>query len=336
MKCVIIADLHIKNWSDCELEKETNISKKLNDLLSVISDVCEYCKQHNIHDIICAGDVGHLKGVVHTRSFVLFKNIIEKYKDVLHWHVIPGNHDISTYNQEQNSAQLLEGLPSVTVYSKPEVINNVHLVPWMPDITEYIKTNKPKNCNVLISHFGLNEAQVRSGQSIVSSISIKDLKQYDLVVLGHYHLPQTVGHVWYVGSPIQLNRNEADQEKRFLVLDTETLELESIPTSGYMKYYNLTIENEDDVELIVSKANDLKKSGNDVTVRNRIISLQKELEQSIPDVRLIDESEEEFQDRGITSSMEISAQMSKYLELMNIPQKYHTSYTKTFSKYINL
>ena len=336
MKYAVVADLHIKNWSDSELEKETNVSRKLTDILNVVTNVCEYCIDNNISNIICAGDVGHLKGIVHTKSFILFKNIISKYKTI-HWYIIPGNHDISSHNQDQNSAQLLEGLENVTVFSKPAVKDGIHYVPWMPDIAEYIKTDKRYNeCSILVSHFGLNEAQIRSGQSIVANIGAKDIMNYGLVLLGHYHYPQTVGNAWYVGSPIQLNRGEADQAKRFLVVDSDTLEVESIETKGYMKHYNLVIDDEDTASDVIAQAKSFVSNGDDVTVRNEVVGIQGELEQSLSNTRLIDETEEDYQDRGITSSMDIMAQMKKYLDIMNVPTDKHEPYISAFSKYRQL
>jgi DNA repair exonuclease SbcCD nuclease subunit len=55
-----------------------------------------------------------------------------------------------------------------------------------------------------------------------------------LVVSGHIHKRQWLagGKFHYLGSPLQLNFGEEGEEKCFSIIDTETLEIESVPTNA--------------------------------------------------------------------------------------------------------
>jgi DNA repair exonuclease SbcCD nuclease subunit len=54
------------------------------------------------------------------------------------------------------------------------------------------------------------------------------LKKYKLIFSGHVHKPQQIGNVVYVGSMYQTDFGEADEQKRFCVLDPDTGIYESI------------------------------------------------------------------------------------------------------------
>ena len=53
---------------------------------------------------------------------------------------------------------------------------------------------------------------------------------FDYVALGHLHRPQKIGkNVYYSGSPLKYSKTEADQEKSFILLDTEDMSVRRIP-----------------------------------------------------------------------------------------------------------
>ena len=125
----------------------------------------------------------------------------------------------------------------------PHLASDVMFIPYSYDMVDTVKNNSAR---ILISHFGLNEGILNSGISIVADISLADLVgKYDLVILGHYHKPQEIIRddikLYYVGSPIQLDWGEKGDEKRFLVVDTDTLDVKSIPTTAYRKYIEIDL-----------------------------------------------------------------------------------------------
>jgi DNA repair exonuclease SbcCD nuclease subunit len=143
--------------------------------------------------------------------------------------------------------------------------------------------------------------------------------------LGHYHKPQEIIRedisLYYVGSPIQLDWGEKNDEKRFLVVDTETLEVESIPTSGYKKHIELDVTNSNKAE-IIKLAKEAKEEGHYVKVVKR-----ETVERGIEDdFMVVDKVERDITNRGITSSMSQDDKFKRFLEIKEIPEDDYERY----------
>ena len=56
------------------------------------------------------------------------------------------------------------------------------------------------------------------------------MQAFDYVALGHLHAPQKVGkNAYYSGTPLPYSFSEKNQQKHFLILDTEDLSLRELP-----------------------------------------------------------------------------------------------------------
>jgi len=193
-------------------------------------------------------------------------------------------------------------------------------------MVKHIKSGKAK---YLISHFGLSEGILNSGMSIISDLSITDLAgRYEYVLLGHYHKPQMIDReditLYYVGSPIQIDWGEKNEEKRFLIVDTETEYIESIPTTGYTKYCEYTITNEDKDE-VLKVAEQLKSEGHFV----KLVMEETVDTEGMDDFILIDRRERDITNRGITTSMSMVDKLTRFLEIKEIPKDEIEEYLNT-------
>ena len=135
-----------------------------------------------------------------------------------------------------------------------------------------------------------------------------------------------------MGAHLPSNYEKVDKDvldqycDHLLIRDTETLKVESIPTTGYRTYHELIIEKQEDVETIVEQAKVLQSEGNYVRVRRKTqdkISVPK-------DIVIIDDYQEEYQNRGLTTSMALTEQMKKYLEISRIPEAEWQEYIDVF------
>lgn len=89
---------------------------------------------------------------------------------------------------------------------------------------------------LLFGHFQVVGARMNSGLAIMG-IPREVLDRFRLSLLGHVHLPQTIGsRIHYVGSPFQQNWGEAGQAKRVAIVDTEALTVEWVPLEGFPVY----------------------------------------------------------------------------------------------------
>jgi DNA repair exonuclease SbcCD nuclease subunit len=175
----------------------------------------------------------------------------------------------------------------------------------------------------------LNEAQIVPGMSLTSNIRMSDLKKWKLVLLGHYHLPQLIDGkgtmVYYTGSPYQKDWNEKHQEKRFLVYDSKTLEVESVLTDGYRKYIELIIDNDnkENAKDILAEAKQQRANGHHVRVRNKT---EEVIDES--DVFVISEKEIDITNRGVEITMSTADKLRKYAEIKEVPESDISEYLK--------
>jgi DNA repair exonuclease SbcCD nuclease subunit len=326
MKFAFTADIHLSRYGQDKIEDESNLPERLHSLKIVLDNMAKYCVENNIRVMVLGGDILHGKSIIYAIAQDIMIDYFSHWSDFIKFYVIDGNHDLSGKGHNVVSAlKPLRTIPSVTWIPFNEVarIGDVLLVPYGPDMVDKIKKT---NARTLISHFGLNEGVLNSGISIISDLSLKHLiGKYELVLLGHYHKPQEIIrddiNLYYVGSPIQLDWGEKNDEKRFLVVDTETLEVESIPTEGYRKHIELDVTNKNK-EVVIELAKEAKEKGHYVKVVKR-----ENFELGIEDeFMVVEKIERDITNRGITSSMSQDDKFKRFLEIREIAEDDHEQY----------
>ena len=320
MKFIYTADLHFSSYSQDKVDSETKFPERLSGIYKTFLNTIEYGMKNDIKQIIIGGDIFHNKNMIHSIAQSLFLDIIRSNKK-MKFIILDGNHDLSSMTGDGISAtKSVDNEENVITIHETKQIENILFIPWNP--SKMCDDIKFGNTDYLIAHFGLNEAKLNSGISIVSDIGLKDLKQYKHCFLGHYHAHQTVGNVTYVGSPSQLDWGEKNEEKRFLIVDSKTGEVESIPTFGYKKYleFNLTKENKND---LLKKIFDLKSEGN-------YIKLNKMDDVDVSDIEddfnIVNKMEKDITNRGITSNMSSADKLDRYMEIKEIPVEKRSIY----------
>lgn len=317
-KQIFTADTHLKPYASDNVELESGITLKLQELLNNIRQMYEYAKSNNIDTVNFGGDLCHHKDTVHTRPFNLFKNIVAEYSDVIRSVFIPGNHDGNPQFPGENAVSLLCGLNNVEVYMKPTVVGNITYIPDCANLYDEIKSAKPND--ILISHFPLSEASTEAGISIKTKYSKKDLKKFKLVLIGDYHTHQTIDHIHYPGSIFPTTRGETGP-KGFIVFDDETLETEFIEVHGHRQYINVELTETTDIVEFTETMKELNESNDFVIIRSTRKDVPTELKELTKDSIFLDRSEIDDMQRGISSNMDIRDQMKKYLEIQNINEE---------------
>jgi DNA repair exonuclease SbcCD nuclease subunit len=329
----IISDIHLKLYNDSEYT-ESGIPLKLFEILEVFRNMCEYMRSKNISKVAILGDVNDTKQFAAVDAFSIFKKLLEDFSDI-NFYIIPGNHDMTVSNISKEmlnhdlrtAVDLLKGPKNIITIDEPTVIDNITFVPY-----QHINIiNDLEPTDILMSHLGLSDAVLSNGRSIRNKFRSQDLKKWKLIFLGHYHKPQQLDNVYYIGSPIPLSRSEFDEDKRYICLNSETLDIESVNTTGYRKYYEVVINDTEDIKSKLDEANSLKENGNFVVVRNKT-------DQVINDncnVKLINEFEPKFETRGISGRMSDEEQMRRYLEIERIPKEEVEEFLKIGLEIIN-
>lgn len=329
------ADIHLSRYSQDSIEDESKLPERLHSIKNALYELGMYCKQKGISTIVIGGDTLHGKSVIYAIAQDIMIQYFEDFKELM-FYVIDGNHDLSGKGDDVVSAlRSLERIPNVkwikyseTYHLQPE---DILFVPYSTKLPSIIKDNK---ASILISHFGLSEGILNSGLSIVSDISMKDLRgRYKLVLLGHYHKPQEIIEstisLYYVGSPIQLDWGEKGDEKRFLVVDTDTLDVQSIPFTSYKKHIEFELKS-DNLKDILEKVQKAKEHGDHI----KVIMREKVDTKDFGDFRIVDKTDVDVTDRGITSSMSQEDKLKKYMEIKGISEDNYDIYLDEISQIV--
>ena len=331
MKFAFIADIHLSRYSQDKIEIVSNLPERLHSIKQTLYEVAKYCIDNDIDTIVIGGDTLHGKSVIYAIAQDIMIQYFSDFKGKLYFHVIDGNHDLSGKGDDVVSAlRPLETISNVnwipynTTYRMKN--DDVLFVPYSTKLPEIIKDNR---ADILISHFGLSEGILNSGLSIISDISMKDLQgRYKLVLLGHYHKSQEIIlptiSLYYVGSTIQLDWGEKGDEKRFLIVNTKTLDVQSIPFASYKKHIEIVID-PDNVDAAIINAKQARDNGDHVKV---IMDKKVDVTGFGNDFIIIDKTQSDITDRGVTSSMSQEDKIFKYLEIREIPKDDQELYAK--------
>lgn len=321
MRFVFIADLHLSRYGQDKIEDVTQLPERLDSIVRTVNNTIDYCKNNDIDRIVIGGDCLHGKSVIYALAQSLLLDFFRSNRDI-EFIVIDGNHDLSGKGAlSVSSLKSIDNEPNVKRIDEEyfhDKQNDILYVPYSYSMVDIVKNHSAK---YLISHFGLNEAIVNSGVSIISDISLKQLTgKYEIVLLGHYHKPQEIINdkikLYYVGSLIQLDWGEKNEEKRFLVVDTNRDTIQSVPSVGYKRYVEYTITNENK-EDIVKKAAEFKEEGDHVKIIKEV-SIDTD---DIPeDLYIVDKIEKDITNRGLTKEMSELDRLKRYLEIKEIPE----------------
>lgn len=323
MKFLYTADLHLSRYAQDKVDSNSNLPERLHSIKEALYSMGQYCYDNDISVFIIGGDIMHTKSVIYSIAQEVMIDFFEQF-DKLDFLVLDGNHDLSGKGADAiSSLRAIDNITGVDWITKtPYDVDNIVCVPYSYNVVDQVKKSEAQ---ILISHFGLSEGVLNSGISIVSQIKLNDLiGKYDLVLLGHYHKPQEIISddikLYYVGSPIQLDWGEKGDEKRFLVVDTDTLDVQSIPTTGYKKHIELEI-NSKNKEEVFQLAEQAQSAGDYVKiVKTETVDIDSD------QFTVIDKSEKDITNRGVTSTMSDKDKLQRFMEIKEISAEKQEAY----------
>ena len=229
IKIAILNDTHcgIRNSSDIFIEYQERFYNEV---------FFPYLNDNGITQIL------HLGDYYENRRFINFKALNSNRKvflerlrsDGITMDIIPGNHD--TYYKNTNDLNSLKELlghymNEVNIVQDCSVLDydgmKVGLVPWICPENEDECMDFLVNCkaDVIGGHFELNGFDMLRGVPCTHGMSADNLRRFELVLSGHYHVKSNQDNIHYLGSQMEFFWNDAHDDKFFHVLDTDTREL---------------------------------------------------------------------------------------------------------------
>lgn len=257
MKIAILNDTHagVRNGSDLFLNYSERFYK---------NTFFPFLKETNITKIVHLGDYfEHRKYInfkVLNHNYKTFISKLEEYDITMD--IIIGNHDVYYKNtNELNSLEeILSQYDNVNVITKPTMVSydslDMLLLPWMcaENQAESLKAIQDTKASVLGGHLELDGFEMMRGVKATHGMDTKPFDKFDMVLSGHYHTKSSRNNIHYLGTQFQLTYADANEQKYFHVLDTETRELTGIENPDTM--FHKLVYDEDKKPDILDKFKD--------------------------------------------------------------------------------
>jgi DNA repair exonuclease SbcCD nuclease subunit len=235
MKVAIITDTHFGARQDSEVFLD-HTKKFFGDCFF------PYCIENKIKHVIHMGDVFDRPNQVSYKTLQAFQ---DTFYASLDYHgigadIIMGNHDcfhknIPDINAIRSIYSPFNWKGNIRFHWNPEVIildgATMALVPWpttdkMTEVVHFIENTK---ADYLFGHLEIQTFSFEgSGKANEHGFKPEAFRHYRKAFSGHFHNPQTSANIVYTGAPYQLTWGDCDKWRGFVVLDTETGEIERI------------------------------------------------------------------------------------------------------------
>lgn len=252
------------------LVTDVHLDRGNSDLVKNIFDqLVSLCLERGICNIICAGDVFTTRSGQPLECLSAWQEILGKLRDKsIIIDVIPGNHDKTDGNDYCSYLDVYAG--GSRYFRLHRVAESVLMNKVRVDFIPYFGTQRwmeefdgleelDDSClNVLVTHMAFNGVRNADGSAVADGIAPSVVKDYDVVLCGHYHDRSVVGqNIHYTGSAYQNNYGEGIIDKGFAILyDDGDIEYVS---SAFPRYIKETLQATDRETLV----NLLEKYGDD-------------------------------------------------------------------------
>jgi DNA repair exonuclease SbcCD nuclease subunit len=194
------------------------------------------------NDCIILGDLFHSKSIIRAECLNLVYERLNSSK--LKYTLLVGNHDRINNHAKEHSLTTLKTLLNVKVvdHTLETTINNnkVAFVSYVHDINEFRQTLKNIKADIVFCHADIKGFDYGNGHISTSGLELEDLSHFPSVVSGHYHAFQIKDNIIYLGTPFSHSFGESNQEKYLGIWDTESGNLEVVPTK-YRKHITLNV-----------------------------------------------------------------------------------------------
>lgn len=233
-RVILSGDWHIRN------DNLNNIH--INSILGFLDHITDYYFENEIDYLFVIGDVFHKSSNIKNEAFIpIFMKLFAMKEKGMKMIFIPGNHDIMNVNNDT----IIETFAAFgDVYKKKTSLTiereEFIFLPYTKKESEIPKGNG----EYLITHLSIADFNFNNYAIADEKIAFKRelFEDFKMVITGHFHKYQNKGNIYYIGSPVQVDRGEMGQTKGFGVLDTGTESVEFVEYDLAPKFVEITEE----------------------------------------------------------------------------------------------
>lgn len=242
MKIALISDIHfgVRKNNEVFLDSQIRFFEE---------QFVPYLKQNGIDHIFILGDLFDNRSSTNTKVMNAVYDIFDKKLNSFKVWMIVGNHDCYFNSTvEINSLKFLEKFENVTLIEKMTQLEidgkKIIMVPWITDNISFVREFAQKEkFDFCFGHFNINGFHFNKFKKSEDGIQGRIFSNCKKVFTGHFHIrnSQTIlgSEIIYIGSPFQLTRNDIDENRGFVVLDTSTSEHTYVDNNVSLKYIKL-------------------------------------------------------------------------------------------------
>lgn len=200
-----------------------------------VEELLRQATKHKVDMVVHLGDVKESFNYYDQRISNFLVSSTQRIVKQFQYRILLGNHDRIGVDDSLPSCMPVLQSAGATVIDMPTMESiegcSIAWIPYIRDEEALAKALEQVRGTYLFFHFEVKGAQWNQTSQAEGGVTPKALKPFHACIGGHIHLPQSMGNTHYVGSPFSCSWGEVNQEKRFLLLDTETGKLTSIPLS---------------------------------------------------------------------------------------------------------
>ena len=216
MKILLFGDLHIY--------KHLSISVFEDVAQSFLFYLLEYCQKNQITKIVFLGDWFHVKNKLYVPSFIKSIETLRIFREnKIDITFLIGNHDMPQMNTTDHSIMYaFQEYGKVIPFYEWEDIGDLrlHYLSYTKELPDFNLSNKH---NILFGHIDVKNFVMESNFLCHDGFDFSDFEKFDSVFSGHFHKHQVKKNITYVGSPYQTRYSERNDDKGFIVYDTDAL-----------------------------------------------------------------------------------------------------------------
>jgi len=201
---------------------------------------------------ILLGDILDNKEIVRSSCLNTIYRRLKQSK--LQYILMVGNHDYHNLECKDHSLVPLKELDNVIIVDKPQEIDGIYFVPYIANPLEFKKVMNRTASNIAFVHQGFTGFDYGNGHIAEGEAELDWIKDFELVISGHFHKYQATKNLIYLGTPFSHSFGESNQDKFMGHFIRSTCSLELIETP-FPKHLTKTVNCDKELEADVDQEN---------------------------------------------------------------------------------
>ncbi len=245
MRVALFSDLHAHPFHQYARVLPSGRNSRLQDALDAIGTVRRAAVAHGARAVVFGGDLFHTMGRLDVGTLNgVFAEIAAFWADRLPVFLLVGNHDQAD-KSGRHALEVFKVLEHVVVMDEPGWYGHarapglaVHGIPYREDtgavrslLGEISPAPAGASHRLLVLHAGFDGARTGPHEyRMTSELTARDIPDgFDLVLSGHYHLPQWIDErrrIAYIGALTHQSWGDANQPRGYAIADLSTRTIE--------------------------------------------------------------------------------------------------------------